>query len=182
MAQRTEPVLGYNFVISFVDSGSTLATAPIDIKRSPLGGFSECSGLETTLEVEPYKEGGNNAAELKFPTRTTWANIRLRRGVAHFDDLWRWHYDFVEGKGKRRDGLIILQDEQHNAVKVWQFTRGLPVKWTGPSMNAAQSQVAIEELEIAHEGLKLLPASLSITVSDISEAAANVAGAVRGLF
>ena len=108
------------------------------------------------MDIEEYKEGGNNALILHFPTRVKWANLRLKRGIATADDLWLWHYGLVQGKVVRRDGVVTLQDEQQNPVKVWSFTRGLPVKWTGPSLNAAQNQVAIEELEIAHEGLKRL--------------------------
>jgi phage tail-like protein len=70
-------------------------------------------------------------------------------------DLWQWHYDFSQGVGTRRDGMIVLQDEQQAPSIVWSFTRGLPVKWTGPSFNAGQSQVAFEEIEIAHEGITI---------------------------
>jgi phage tail-like protein len=59
----------------------------------------------------------------------------------------------VTGQGRRRDGLIVLLDEQHNARKIWRFSRGLPMKYTGPSMNATQNAVAIESIEIAHEGV-----------------------------
>jgi phage tail-like protein len=152
---RIDPLRGYNFIVSIVDSSSILAAALSAIQPAAVAGFSECSGLETTLDVEEYKEGGNNGTVLRFPTRVTWAHLRLRRGVALSDDLFNWHHDFVLGFGKRRDGVVILQDDQHNPVKVWTFTRGLPVKYTGPSLNATQSQVAIEEMEIAHEGLQL---------------------------
>lgn len=183
---RIDPILGYNFLISLVDSSSssvpTASGAPADLDRAPQGGFSECSGLEARLDVEEYKEGGNNGAVLRFPTRASWSNIRLRRGIVRSNVLWTWYYGFVEGKGKRKDGLIVLQDERHQPIKVWQFVRGLPVKWTGPTLNATQNQVAVEELEIAHEGLKLLPTSLSVTLEQIGEAASNVASAVGGLF
>jgi phage tail-like protein len=122
----------------------------------PVAGFSECGGLEMSLDVEEFKEGGNNGASLRFPTRVKWTNLKLKRGLTDSDDLWLWHFEFVQGTVKRHDGLITLQDEQQNAVKTWSFRRGLPVKWTGPALNAAQGQVAIEELEIAHEGLRLL--------------------------
>lgn len=122
----------------------------------PAGGFSECTGLELGLDVEEYKEGGNNGTVLRFPTRAKWTNIKLKRGMALSDDLWLWHYGFVQGTVSRRDGVVTLLDEQQNPVKVWKFKRGLPVRWTGPSLNAMQSQVAVEELEIAHEGLTLL--------------------------
>ena len=68
-------------------------------------------------------------------------------------DLWDWYYGFVEGRGKRRDGLIVLQNERRLPVSTWNFKRGLPAKWTGPAFNAEASELAIETLEIAHEGL-----------------------------
>ena len=153
--QRLDPVMGYNFLITLIESSSLLASVLAGIQNVVLGGFNECSGLEMALQVEDYNEGGNNVGVLRFPTRITWSNIRLKRGAALSDDLWKWHYSFVEGTGKRRDGVIVLQNDTHDPVKVWYFTRGLPVKWTGPALNATQSQLAIEELEIAHEGLKL---------------------------
>jgi phage tail-like protein len=158
---RGDPPRAYNFLVSLVNSGSVLTTVLQGIQKIAVAGFSECSGLETTLEVEDYKEGGSNGAVLKFPTRAMWSNLRLKRGIALNDDLWNWHYDFVIGRGQRRDGVIVLQDDQHSPVKVWTFTRGLPLKWTGPSLNATQNQVAIEELEIAHEGLTLKPLGVS---------------------
>lgn len=152
--QRLDPVRGYNFVVSLVDTSSALGTLVSGIQNVVLGGFSECSGLEAELRTEDYEEGGNNGTILHFPKRTSWSHIRLKRGAALNEELWNWHYGFVQGKGKRRDGIIMLQDDQHAPVNIWYFTRGLPVKWTGPSMNALQSQVAIEELEIVHEGLQ----------------------------
>ena len=155
-AVRVDPYRAFNFLITLVDSASAPGTALTSKQSRPAGGFSECSGLEMSMDIEEYKEGGNNGLTLRFPTRVKWANLRLKRGVAVADDLWLWHYGFVQGKVVRRDGVLTLQDEQQNPVKVWSFARGLPVKWTGPSLNASQNQVAIEELEIAHEGLKRL--------------------------
>jgi phage tail-like protein len=156
IGDRVDPYRGYNFSVTMTDSSSVIGVVFSPIGMTPVGSFSECSGLETSLEIEDYKEGGNNAAIRKFATRVTWTNIKLRRGLAISDELWKWHFDFVEGQGKRRDGVITLLDEQRNPVKAWHFKRGLPVKWVGPSMNAGQSQVAIEEIEIGHEGIKLL--------------------------
>ncbi len=179
---RADPVRTYNFLITLVDSGSTLAAVPYDLNKSPWGGFSECSGLDTTLEVEDYKEGGNNAGVLKFPTRIGWSNLHLKRGVTGSLLLWQWYQLFVQGKGIRRDGIIILQDDQHKPIMVWQFKRGIPVKWVGPTLNALQSQIAIEELEIAHEGLKLVPQALSVTLGQVVQAGEAIGSAVKGLF
>jgi phage tail-like protein len=153
---RVDPYLAFNFLITLVDSASAPGTALTPKQNQPAGGFSECSGLEMSMDIEEYKEGGNNGLTLRFPTRVKHANLRFKRGIAIADDLWLWHYGFVQGKVVRRDGVVTLQDEQQNPVKAWSFTRGLPVRWTGPSLNAAQNQVAIEELEIAHEGLRRL--------------------------
>ena len=154
---RKDPVRGFNFLVTLTDSPSSLTTIIIGVLAAPPAGFSECSGLESSMQVEEYREGGRNDTVLKFPGRVSYANIRLRRGAALTDELWNWYYDFVQGKGKRRDGVIVLQDDRRNPVKTWQFTRGIPIKWIGPAMNATSNAVAIEELEIAHEGLKIAP-------------------------
>jgi phage tail-like protein len=100
-------------------------------------------------------EGGVNDRVHRFPTRFNYTNIVLKRGVGFGEDLWLWHQEFVESEGKRRDGLIILQNEMKIPIKIWTFSRGLPVKWTGPTFNATASEISIETLEIAHEKLEL---------------------------
>jgi phage tail-like protein len=154
MAVMIGPALGFNFTVSLVETASPGAFLQATIGLPPQGGFSECSGLELTLQPETYAEGGNNGALLKFRGRASWSNIRLRRGVVTSADLWRWHNDYVEGAGKRRDGVISLLDETGATVRVWRFRRALPVRWAGPAMNAMQAQVAVEEIELAHEGLR----------------------------
>jgi phage tail-like protein len=158
---RSDPLLNHNFVISLVDTSSTLgllgSAAVSAIADVALGGFSECSGLEMSLQVEEYKEGGRNGAVLKFPTRVTWTNITLKKGIGVSTALWDWHYGFVQGQGRRRDGIIALMNSQRVPNNIWYFQRGLPVKYTGPSLNATQNNVAIESIEIAHEGIYQLP-------------------------
>jgi len=160
-AIRDDPVLNHNFVISLVDSSSTLAivesAALSAIFDVALGGFSECSGLEMSLKVEEYREGGRNSAVLKFPSRVEWTNITLKKGMGAGTALWDWHYGFVEGRGKRRDGIIALLTDLRVPNNLWYFRRGLPVKYSGPSLNATQSSVAIESIEIAHEGITQVP-------------------------
>jgi len=156
---RLDPVLGYNFLVSLLNSSSGLAesVALSAIADVAVGGFSECSGLEMSLEIEQYNEGGRNGETLIFPTRVKWSNITLKKGIGAGTALWDWHYGFVEGKGERRDGIIVLQNELHVPNNIWYFRRGLPVKYTGPTMNATQNSVAIESIEIAHEGLTQVP-------------------------
>lgn len=155
-ALRIDPLGGFNFYLTLIDATDVVGTLLTAVANFAVAGFSECSGLEATMEVFEFKEGGTNDYVHKFPTRASFANVVMKHGVIYlYDDLWTWHNGFVQGKGKRKDGLIVLLDESRAPAKVWKFKRGVPMKWTGPSLNAAQSTVAIESLEISHEGLDL---------------------------
>ncbi len=150
----TDPLRAFNFRIMLIDS-SSVAGVVSGIAGGLIGGFSECTGLEATMQIEDYIEGGENSFVHKFPTRATYGNVTLRHGVGLGEDLWNWHSSFVQGKGKRRDALIMLGNELQVPIKTWKLRRALPVKWVGPAFNAAQSAIAIESLEMAHEGLEL---------------------------
>jgi len=153
---RIDPLSVFNFYLTLIDASNVVGTLLTAAFNYAVAGFSECSGLDVTLEVMEYKEGGVNGYVHKFPTRASHGNITLKRGVIFLeDDLWTWHQGFVQGAGKRKDGLIVLLDEARKPAKVWKFKRGIPIKYAGPMMNATQSGVAIESLEIAHEGLVL---------------------------
>jgi phage tail-like protein len=167
-------------VISLLDTSSVLATIGSALVSGlsdvVAGGFSECQGLEASMKVEEYNEGGNNACVLKFPGRFSWSNITLKRGIATSSSLWDWSYSFVQGRGKRRDGVIALLSERMLPSNVWYFRRGLPLKYSGPQMSATQNNVAIESIEIAHEGL------LEMTPTFLAGADVDVLGAsVPGL-
>ncbi|MEX2631488.1 MAG: phage tail protein [Tistlia sp.] len=163
--KRYDPVPGYNFSVALLPSKSAEGPGAGTIGLSTAGtrsyaGFSEVSGLELTMAVEDYEAGGVNDAVLKFPGRVRWSNLVLRRGIVgrrdplDDADLWTWFNDFLEGRGKRKDGLVTLLKPDGAPVHVWSFRRGLPARWSGPSLNAGRSEVAIESLEIAHEGIR----------------------------
>jgi len=165
---RKDPLLGHNFSVSLTDSSASGTTGGFtSFVLSSAGistgaGFSEISGLEMTMDVEEYQAGGQNGAVLKFPGRLKWSNLVLKRGVIpvrDYDDrsdLWTWLQTFIDGKGTRKDGTITLLDETMTPQLVWGWRRGLPLKWTGATMNATQSQIAIEQIDISHEGLYLM--------------------------
>lgn len=177
---RFDPATSHNFLLSFVDSSGGL-DGSLPVEALLAGGFAEVGGLDMTLEVEDYKEGGRNDRVHKLPTRVTWGNLRLKRGVAASDDLFDWLYSFAQGRGKRRDGLITLLDDQKRPVRVWKFTRALPIKWTGPSLDAAKSAIAIEELELAHEGLTLTGGSGLLSAGEALDLAVGAVSGVLGL-
>jgi phage tail-like protein len=177
---RKDPLPSYNFYISLIDSTSTVAQVLSAINLTPISGFSECTGLEATMQVEEYIEGGQNSYVHKFPTRVTYANIVLKRGMTFSQELWNWHMDYFKGRGKRRDGLIVLQDEARNPTRIWAFQRGLPVRWIGPTFNATQSAVAVETLEIAHEGWKPIPLGLALT--QVGDAVSRLGQTISSVF
>jgi phage tail-like protein len=175
---RTDPLMGYNFLVSLTDSQQATAPSLGSLILAVAGadataGFSEVAGLEATMEVENYDAGGVNGGTLRFPGRIKWANLVFKRGVlvqrapSDTSDFWSWLQGFLDGQGTRKDGTITLLDDTSSPALVWGWQRGLPVKWTGATMNAAQSQVAIEQLEIAHEGLTLIQGG-STTIGGIS--------------
>ncbi len=168
---RTDPLIATNFYIMLLDTSSSMALAASlatsAIADVALGGFTECSGLEMQLDVEEYREGGRNGEVLQFPTRVKWGRITLRTGLAYSSTLWDWHYGFAQGTGKRRDGVIVLCDSNQLPAQSWYFRRGLPVRYTAPVLNASQNAVAIETIEIAHEGI-LQFSALGAVVSGVS--------------
>jgi phage tail-like protein len=178
---RLDPVIACNFRVSLLDSTSALAAvttvALSSVLSHPMGGFSECSGLEMTLEVQEFMQGGGNDTILKFPTRIKPSTLILKRGLTTRPDLWLWFYGFVRGVGRRRDGLVIVQDAAHNPHTVWGFRNGLPVKYVGPQLSAGHSAVAIESIEIAHEGLYQMAGA-----GPLAHAVSEAAGAIAGLF
>ena len=160
LGTRKDPLLSHNFLVALLDTSSALAFSipSAAIFNVALGGFSECTGLEMSLDIEEYREGGRNGETLQFPTRVRWSKITLKKGVGSGTALWDWHYGFVNGTGRRRDGLVALLNELHLPAHIWYFRRGLPTRYSGPSMNAAQGSVAIETIEITHEGIYQMPA------------------------
>ncbi len=165
--QRRDPLLAYNFQVALLDSkdsdGVGLGTVALSTAGlRTMAAFSEIAGLEMTMEVEDYHPGGTNDGVLKFPGRVKWANLVMKRGLLakrdpmDSSDLWSWYETYLDGHGVRKDGIITLLDETRQPRLTWSFKRGLPLRWAGPGLNAAQSQVAIETIEIAHEGLRLV--------------------------
>jgi phage tail-like protein len=146
----------FNFYITLLDVSSVGSTLLSGVSGFALGGFSECAGLDAGMEIEEYKEGGVNDRVHKFVKRAQFSNITLKRGVGFGEDLWLWYEAFLTGNGTRRNGLIVLANELRIPVKVWSFEHAIPVKWTGPALNAGSSALAIESIEIAHEKLSLM--------------------------
>jgi phage tail-like protein len=128
------------------------------------GGFQECNGLQIEMDVQELQEGGRNDGVVKQIGRGKYTNIVLKRGMLFpeggtiANELWSWIQDVLSGVRPvaRYDGVIeVLSADGNATVATWVFDRGLPAKISGPQLNAKTGDIAIEELTIAHEGLRL---------------------------
>lgn len=115
--------------------------------------FQECSGFDSTIDVIDYREGGENTTLRKLPGMTKYSNITLKWGITDDTELYDWHRQTVQGDIERKNGSIVLLDRKGEEVVRWNFLRAWPTKWDGPDLNAEGTDVAIEMLEIAHEGV-----------------------------
>ena len=121
---------------------------------SPVGYYTEVSGLTAEIEVMTYNEGGRNDSVHKLPTRMKHPNLVLKRGVTTVKDLQAWLEDSFMGP-TRKEITLTMYNQRLEKVRTWSFKNAYPVKWTGPSFNAAQNAVATEAIEIVHDGIKL---------------------------
>ena len=130
----------------------------IDFGGSVKGAFRECTGLGSENEVVEYKASGDKGKFVmkKVPGRMKWNNITLKRGITNAMDMWDWRKQVEEGKvdAARKNGSIIMYNQSNDPIARWDFVQAWPNKLTGPSANATNNEVGIEELEITHEGYK----------------------------
>jgi phage tail-like protein len=149
------PLPAYRFVVT-LDPGDAYLP-PEQAILVPLlaaGAFQEVSGLGAELEVAAYQEGGSNQFAHQLPVRHSWSRIVLRRGVVRDPGLWSWYEAGLTGSlGARRDGVVMLLTPLGVPAVAWGFSGGLAARWTGPDLSAVQDGVAVEALEIAHQGL-----------------------------
>jgi phage tail-like protein len=139
VGDRNDPFRAYNFLVEI--DGITRAA------------FRECSGLDSNQEAIDYREGGEPLRMRKLPGLNNFSYITLQRGITSDTELWDWRQRAAEGNVDRRNGSIVLLDNAGNEQMRWNFVEAWPSKWTGPSFNATSNEVAIESLELAHEGV-----------------------------
>lgn len=125
----------------------------IELDGIDRGGFRECTGLETTTTPIDYREGTDALTVRRLPGLVTYAVIVLRWGITDDPELYAWRKRVMDGDVDRRNGSIVLLDETGVERLRWNFAEAWPSRWTGPSFNAAGNEVAIESLEVTHEGI-----------------------------
>lgn len=140
--KRDDPYAAFNYLI--------------EIGGITAGGFSEVSGIDAEVEPIDYRNGDEDFVKRKLPGIKKFTNVVLKRGIIGDLDVFNWIKTAMDGAVDRREGAIILRDEQRNEVMRWKFIRGWACKYMGPSLKGDSSAVAIESVEICHEGLTAL--------------------------
>ncbi len=136
--ERKDPYAAFNF---WVEIGDII-----------VAGFSEVSGLRIETEVYPIKEGGMNFFEHKLPKSTKFSDITFKRGITDWD-LYNWYLDIIYGNIIRKNGSIVLRDQEKNELMRWDFYEAYPIKWEGSTFSSSGNSIATETLVLTHHGL-----------------------------
>lgn len=139
---REDPYVGFNYIV--------------EIGGIRAAGFNEVSGLDAEIEPIDYRNGDEDFVARKLPGMKKFPNLVLKRGIVGEVDVFNWFRQGAQGTVDRREGAVVLRDEQRNEVMRWRFVRGWACKYTGPSLKSDSSAVAIESIEICHEGLEVV--------------------------
>ena len=123
----------------------------VEIQGVIQGGFLECSGFGSTIEVVEYREGGDTPTVRKLPGKNTFPDITLKYGVTDSTELYLWHKTVLDGQIDRRNGSIIQLDDTGQKKVRWNFFSAWPSKYDGPDFNGKGNDVSIESLTISCE-------------------------------
>jgi phage tail-like protein len=141
-AERKDPYRSFNF--------------QLEIDGISRGAFSECSGLTAEVDAVDYREGTDFQLNVrKLPTLVKLTNITLKRGITDDRSLWDWYANITNGIPDRRNVTIILMNEQRQPVLRWHAENAWLKKIEAPSFKASGNEVAMESVELIHEGLTI---------------------------
>jgi len=140
----TDPSVGFRFAVEIAGIQEAF--------------FTECSGFETKLDVEEYKEGGVNDYVHKLPGRQSFNNVTLKRGMTNSIELWQWLDRLSTARAKKdekKNISVILKDGAGTELMRWNLIGAFPIKWSTPTLQTDQSSVLVESLEIVYQEFTL---------------------------
>lgn len=152
MTLSTAPLHVFRFHITFQRASG--GSAPVDVCS---GAFAECSGLEATMEAKVIKAGGANYGAAQRAGQVSFATVVLKRGMTSTRDLFNW-FQLVAGGAYayRLSAEIAMQNGEGKTIVTWGLDKCLPVKFKAADLDAKGTEIGIEELHLAHEGLRLI--------------------------
>jgi phage tail-like protein len=152
MAAPVYPFTAFNFSVE-INRGSD--SAPL-----ANAAFSECDGLEMSMDVKTIREGGSNDRQIRLNGPVNYTPLTLKRGMTNNFDLWTWFRDSKDDPRLRAEAEVVLLAADGSTARArFQLARCVPVKIKAPALNAKDGQIAIEELQIAYETLTFKPGS-----------------------
>ncbi len=155
------PLTGYHFIVAF----ELFPQLPNDFS------FREVSGLTVNVEMEPFKEGGQNRFEHQLPVRTNYTDITLKRGAFEVPSgLMAWCINAVQNFEFQPSNLLIsMLNDSHVPVQSWYVVNAIPKKVEFSDLNAEQSQVAIETMVLSYNYFNILnPSAALVAAASIS--------------
>jgi|JI102314A1RNA_FD_contig_41_5089199_length_607_multi_2_in_0_out_0_2 phage tail-like protein len=130
----------------------------LEIDGEEVSHILQVSGLKTQAQVFEIEEGGNNGFVHKRVAASRWDNITIRYATSGSRFLQSWRDGFLQnplGEGQWRGGSIVMFNNHGDPVRRFHFSRAWPVSWEGPSLDSGNSELAVESLELAHEGISV---------------------------
>jgi phage tail-like protein len=142
------PFTAFNFAVEIKVDG--VAMQVVD------AAFSECDGLEMTMDVKTIREGGNNGRQIRLTGPMTFGQVTMKRGMTANLELWDWFNLMLTDQSLRADAEIVLFASDGETERArFLLSRCVPVKLKSPALNAKDGAVAIEEFQLAYEKLTL---------------------------
>jgi phage tail-like protein len=144
------PFTAFNFAVEITPDGAA----------EPLcgGAFAECDGLEMTLDVKTIREGGNNGVQVRLAGPAGYGQLTLKRGMTSGFGLWEWFEQVIADPRTRATGEVVLFAPDGQAERArFVLTRCVPLKIKAPALNAKDGMVAVEEMQLGYESLRIQP-------------------------
>ncbi|MCV2395213.1 phage tail protein [Actinotalea sp. M2MS4P-6] len=143
------------------DDPTTSGWFIFEVDGVEIGTFRSVKGLELTVDVHEYAEGGQGQYVHKLPGTLHWPNLVFSRGMVESDALFTWvsnsageNFAANGNKVKRSTGAVTAVSYTGERLRAWEFTDVFAVRWTGPEFNVDSAELLVEELEVAHNGFR----------------------------
>ncbi|MGB5483309.1 phage tail protein [Parasphingorhabdus sp.] len=152
MALTDRPYSVFNFAVEIYPDG---ASAPL-----AEAAFTECDGLEMTMDVQTIREGGANDRAYRVPSVINYSNLSLKRGMTANRELWNWFTQSNADPFLRADAELVMFAEDGKTEKMrFRLSRCIPIKMKVPPLNAKDGGIAIEDFALAYEKFELVEAA-----------------------
>jgi phage tail-like protein len=144
------PFIAFNFAVEINKTG--------DAAQLCSAAFSECDGLEMTMDVKTIRQGGDNARDIRLTGPIKFGQLTLKRGMTANFDLWDWFNAVALDPSLRASAEVVMLAPDGSTERArFLLDRCVPVKLKAPALNAKDGMVAVEELQLAYESLTLKP-------------------------